>query len=437
MTHDDARGLLLDLSYGELEPGEARAVREHLSGCAACGEEWARLGAARGFAAKAAEERVPERGRDAILEAARQAVSTPARRGRGTSRSVTWAAFATAAALLVVGGASLKLLDARSKGVSEVEAPWPATLPAAPVPPPAAAPAPATAPRPGAAARGAPEVAERSAPASKRAAPPRRNEAAARAREEIAAGTARPGPSFDSAAPRLRSGRTDDVRAAGAGKVAGAEATSGVAGAGKVAGGAGATSGAAGKVAERPAEKVGGGEIAAERSGDQRFGAAPAQEEAVRAKAAPAAEPERRLADSVDHPASGPASAPSMGEPTDRRAAAPPSAAAAPAAPRPARKAAAAAPSLGELADDVERRRAAGELEEETRVLSCAGAPLVRSVLRDRGGHAVKFTVRRAGEVAEGWYDDAGRLAASRGQVGDGAVLPPRDPAAALDAPCP
>jgi putative zinc finger protein len=372
MTHDEARGLLLDLSYGELGPGEACAVREHLAGCAACGEEWARLGAARAFAAKAADERVPERGRDAILEAARQAAATGPRRGRAPSRSVTWAAFATAAALLVVGGASLKLLDARSKGASEVEAPWPEALPAAPVAPPAAPPAAATAPRAEAGERGAHEVAERSAPAPKRAAPPRRNEAAARARDGIAGARPGGGASFDSAAPRLRSGRADEYAAA-----------------------------------------------------RTRQDAAPARQDAASAKAAPAAEPERALAGS---------------EPADGRAAAPPAAPAAPVAPRPARKTAAAtvAPSPGAVADDVERRRAEGELTEETRVLACGGAPLVRSVLRDRGGRIVKLTVRRAdGDVAEGWYDDAGRLAAARGQVGGRADLPPRDPASALDAPCP
>ncbi|GEJ58787.1 zf-HC2 domain-containing protein [Anaeromyxobacter diazotrophicus] len=78
------------------------------------------------------------------------------------------------------------------------------------------------------------------------------------------------------------------------------------------------------------------------------------------------------------------------------------------------------------VAEDVERRAAAGELREERRRLTCDGRTLERVALLD-GERVVKLTVRfEDGAVEVGWYDGAGALRAVR----PSGALPSRAPAA-------
>jgi hypothetical protein len=92
------------------------------------------------------------------------------------------------------------------------------------------------------------------------------------------------------------------------------------------------------------------------------------------------------------------------------------------------------------IADDIERREAAGLLREQAWRLVCDGAAIERVALVD-GGAVVKLTVRDGGGAAyAGWYDAAGRLRAIRhgesaaivapgGETTSPAALPPRAPA--------
>jgi hypothetical protein len=92
------------------------------------------------------------------------------------------------------------------------------------------------------------------------------------------------------------------------------------------------------------------------------------------------------------------------------------------------------------IADDIERREAAGLLREQAWRLVCDGAAIERVALVD-GAAVVKLTVRDGrGASYAGWYDAAGRLRAIRhgesaaivvpgGETTSPAALPPRAPA--------
>jgi len=73
----------------------------------------------------------------------------------------------------------------------------------------------------------------------------------------------------------------------------------------------------------------------------------------------------------------------------------------------------------------VERRIAAGELEERSRRLSCGGVTVERTSWLD-GELVAKLAVREPGRgLVEAWYDGAGRLrAVRRGGVGRAAIAP-------------
>lgn len=82
--------------------------------------------------------------------------------------------------------------------------------------------------------------------------------------------------------------------------------------------------------------------------------------------------------------------------------------------------------------EDVERRRAAGELIEVRRQLRCSDVPVERVALVAGGARVVKLSERRGdGAVREGWYDAAGQLREARtsGEPGDAPSLPRVAPA--------
>lgn len=82
----------------------------------------------------------------------------------------------------------------------------------------------------------------------------------------------------------------------------------------------------------------------------------------------------------------------------------------------------------GQLAEEIERRRAAGELTEVRRQLRCGDAPVERTALVEPGGRVVKVSERRGEALVEAWYDAGGRLLRASGS---GAPLPPRAPTVA------
>ena len=90
-TCDTAEARLLDLVYGELEDGEASAVRAHAAGCDACGRSLAKLEGGRAIARRmdTAEDAPP-----AVLSA----VLAAARAKAGENQRAT--------ALMTAGGAS-------------------------------------------------------------------------------------------------------------------------------------------------------------------------------------------------------------------------------------------------------------------------------------------------------------------------------------------
>ena len=115
MTHEEARELLLDLSYGELDPALRRQVETHVSGCTDCEAELEALASTRAAARAAARSR-PSRGREELVEAARRAAASRSFAGRRPwARPAAW--MATAALVLVVGGVTMRLLDARTAAV--------------------------------------------------------------------------------------------------------------------------------------------------------------------------------------------------------------------------------------------------------------------------------------------------------------------------------
>jgi len=109
MTHEEARELLLDLSYGELEPGLRSQVERHVAACTECEAELEGLAGTRA-AARLLRDPGPPGGREELVEAARRAAASRSLVGRGAwARPAAW--MATAAAVLVVGGLTFRLLD--------------------------------------------------------------------------------------------------------------------------------------------------------------------------------------------------------------------------------------------------------------------------------------------------------------------------------------
>jgi hypothetical protein len=377
MTHEEAKDLLLDLAYGELAPEDARAVELHAAGCAECGEERRRIAHVRALASRAAEP-TSTRGTDAILAAARRAAAERRPRLRAPSRRVSWA-IATAAVLAIVVGVTLRVSESRAKRSVDVEEVVAKGDPGPPAP--ASAPA---APAPAADALAAPPRASIPAPP---AAPRERAEVAGDARRAQKSSPA-PRPS----APRAR----ESAPAAG-----GADARG--------------ESGASFSAMPAPAAP------------------APPREESP-----PAAPSEPGASRGAAAEAPSPAFQSAAGEARGKRAAPP-------AALMRRRDSAGEVATAGLVAraqEDVERRRAAGELVERARRVSCGGALQDRRALVDGDGRVVKLTFRDAdGTVREGWYDGAGALRAARASRGGADAgdprMPPREPAAALDAPCP
>jgi beta-lactamase class D len=108
MTHEEARELLLDLAYGELENDDRRKLEEHVAGCAACEAELSAILRTREAAGRLPDPVLPGR-RAELVEAARLAVAKPsAPRQSRWSRAAPW--IAAAAMVVVVGGVTLRWL---------------------------------------------------------------------------------------------------------------------------------------------------------------------------------------------------------------------------------------------------------------------------------------------------------------------------------------
>ena len=180
MTHEEARQLLLDLSYGELAPALRRQVEAHVSGCTECEAELEALASTRA-AARLLREPGPPRGREELVEAARRAAARHSLAGRRSwARPAAW--MAAAAVVLVVGGVTMRLLDGgppRGGDPSPVVASAPAgrtekaeAAPASPPARPEAPPAKPSAAPPGVlASREAADSLERAAKRSRQDAP--------------------------------------------------------------------------------------------------------------------------------------------------------------------------------------------------------------------------------------------------------------------------
>jgi len=141
MTHEEAREMLLDLAYGELEPAGRAAVLQHVSGCAGCAAELESMIRTRAAAGLLPDPDAPG-GREELIEAARKAMARSVSRGRSWARPAAW--MAAAAVVLVVGGVTLRWLDEtprREVGADRVVAAAPAAPEAPPAPALPAAPA--------------------------------------------------------------------------------------------------------------------------------------------------------------------------------------------------------------------------------------------------------------------------------------------------------
>ncbi len=109
MTHEEARELLLDLSYGELDPGLRSQVELHVSACTECEAELAALAGTRA-AAQRLPDPGPPGGRDVLVEAARRAAARRSLAGRRSwARPAAW--MAAAAVVLAVGGVTFRMLE--------------------------------------------------------------------------------------------------------------------------------------------------------------------------------------------------------------------------------------------------------------------------------------------------------------------------------------
>jgi beta-lactamase class D len=233
MTHEEARELLLDLSYGELDPALRRQVETHVSGCTDCEAELEALASTRA-AARLLREPGPPRGREELVEAARRAAASRSLAGRRSwARPAAW--MATAALVLVVGGVTMRLLDRGPRpggdpGPVVASAPAGRTekaeaAPASPPPRPEAPPAQPSAPPPGAlASRETADSPDRAAKRSRQDAPAPAAEASgagpaamagARPREAKGSADFPPGTSGSFVSLDLRSGEHFRVNAAG------------------------------------------------------------------------------------------------------------------------------------------------------------------------------------------------------------------------------
>jgi hypothetical protein len=110
MSHDVLRERLLDLACGEIGGRAAQEVEAHAAACASCGAELARMRETLRLAAELPELAAPEGGERVLIAAAREAV-----RGRRPAwRFPRWAlSSAAAAAIVVVGAVSYRILSAR------------------------------------------------------------------------------------------------------------------------------------------------------------------------------------------------------------------------------------------------------------------------------------------------------------------------------------
>ncbi len=109
-SHDTYREQLLDLAYGELGKGEARALRAHLDGCPECRAELARMTSTRSAMSALGEEPAPERGEAVLLAAAREAAQA---RRRPWLPTWVWGT-----SIGVVGVAAVALVAVRLAGAS-------------------------------------------------------------------------------------------------------------------------------------------------------------------------------------------------------------------------------------------------------------------------------------------------------------------------------
>jgi hypothetical protein len=107
MNHEAASGKLLELTYGELPPGEARAVEAHAEECPTCREELAGMRATRALMARLPVEPAPERAERVVWAAAREAAE--ARRPRPLLPRWLWAGTAGAMAAAAVAVVSWQL----------------------------------------------------------------------------------------------------------------------------------------------------------------------------------------------------------------------------------------------------------------------------------------------------------------------------------------
>jgi hypothetical protein len=105
--HDTFREQLLDLAYGELGRGEARALRAHLETCAECRAELGRMNATRSAMSGLGAAPAPERGENVLLAAAREAARARVR--KPLLPSWAWGASIGAVAAAAVLVLTLKL----------------------------------------------------------------------------------------------------------------------------------------------------------------------------------------------------------------------------------------------------------------------------------------------------------------------------------------
>jgi hypothetical protein len=118
MTHQDCQDRLLDLAYGELGPSEVAEVEAHLEGCETCRAELARLGGTRTMMRRLEPEPPPQHGEHLVLTAARQAAERRRAR-RAFLPPWIWRMSLTAAALVVVGTVSYRILQVRDRPLSQ------------------------------------------------------------------------------------------------------------------------------------------------------------------------------------------------------------------------------------------------------------------------------------------------------------------------------
>ncbi len=116
MTHEACQERLLDFAYGELGPGESAEVEAHLESCDACRAERARLEGTRATMRRLEPELPPAHGEHLVLTAAHQAAER--RRRPRLLPPIVWRLSLAAAALVVVGTVSLRVLSVREGGRS-------------------------------------------------------------------------------------------------------------------------------------------------------------------------------------------------------------------------------------------------------------------------------------------------------------------------------